>query len=98
MDEIRLRNMFRRRRSGSLIPFGNARAPDEPPNDRTGAFLADVCPRRMFVRVGTTVVWHNRGGGENQHNVVADDSSFRSGDISPGLTFAHTFSAPGRYV
>src|SRR5262249_39017462 len=54
-------------------------------------------PNSVTVHMGTTVIWHNRGGGENQHNVEAQDSSFRSGDINPGNTFAHTFGAPGRY-
>src|ERR1700687_1698020 len=59
--------------------------------DRADVDLGDnfFSPRSVMVRVGTRVVWHNRGGGENQHNVEAEDSSFRSGDISPGLTFAH---------
>jgi plastocyanin len=74
-------------------------APSAKP-ERVDIDLGDnfFSPNSVTVRAGTTVVWHNRGGGENQHNVEAEDSSFRSGDVSSGNTFAHTCSAPGRYA
>jgi len=51
----------------------------------------------VTVAAGTTVIWRNGGGGEVQHNVVAEDSSFATGDIGPGNTYTHMFSAPGRF-
>ena len=84
----------------STSTIGRPSPPPAAKPDRADVDLGDnfFSPNSITVRVGTMVVWHNRGGGENQHNVVAEDSSYRSGDISPGSTFTHTFSAPGRYA
>src|SRR5215471_4289622 len=89
--------------SDSATPTFTVGRPSPPPAakpDRADVDLGDnfFSPNSITVRVGTVVVWHNRGGGENQHNVLAEDSSYRSGDISPGSTFMHTFSTPGRYA
>jgi len=53
-------------------------------------------PGALDVLVGDTVVWRNGDG--STHTVTADDDSFDSGVLSPGATFARTFSKPGRYV
>ena len=52
-------------------------------------------PGRALALVGDTVVWRN-GDGTN-HTVTANDSSFDSGYIAPGGTFARTFAKVGVY-
>jgi plastocyanin len=86
----------------AATPTSSIRPPTPTPPGRPSRADVDLgdnffTPTSVTIAVGTVVVWHNRGGGENQHNVVAEDSSFASGDISPGNTFVHSFSSPGRY-
>ncbi len=50
-------------------------------------------PTRVTVKVGDEVHWAFEDKGIN-HNVVAEDGSFRSPDQSKGF-FAHPFKAPG---
>jgi plastocyanin len=52
-------------------------------------------PTRALALVGDTVVWRN-GDGTN-HTVTADDTSFDSGYVAPGGTFARTFAKVGVY-
>lgn len=47
----------------------------------------------ITVKAGTTVKWTNNDS--STHTVTADDNSFNSGDIAPGGTYSHTFSAAG---
>lgn len=47
----------------------------------------------LTVSSGTTVKWTNNDA--TAHTVTADDGSFDSGNIAPGGTFSHTFSAAG---
>ncbi|RLM53226.1 halocyanin domain-containing protein [Halobellus sp. Atlit-31R] len=52
-------------------------------------------PAAIRVSPGTTVVWEWNGRG-GPHNVVAEDESFRSEQVtSAGHTFSQTFSEPG---
>jgi plastocyanin len=79
------------------IQDGSAKSAAKPA--RVGIDIGDnfFSPKSVTVAAGTTVVWQNRGGGEVQHNVVAEDSSFASADVGPGNTFTYTFSVPGRF-
>jgi len=52
-------------------------------------------PADMTIVVGTTVRWTNYG--EQAHDVVANDGSFRSGNLITSSSFSHTFTTPGRY-
>lgn len=53
-------------------------------------------PQELHIEPGDKVVWRN--GGRNIHDVASDvDGQFRSGDISRGGTFSHTFSEEGYY-
>ena len=52
-------------------------------------------PDAVTVKAGTTVTWTNHG---RTHTVTADDSSFDSGRISSGGTFAMTFKMAGTYA
>src|SRR5215204_1580950 len=47
-------------------------------------------PDTVNINVGDTVIWTGLGG---DHNVAADDGSFRSG----GATFQHTFNSAGTF-
>jgi len=47
----------------------------------------------LSVKTGTTVKWTNNDA--TAHTVTADDGSFDSGNIAPGASFSHTFSAAG---
>lgn len=53
-------------------------------------------PGSLDVLVGDTVVWRN--GDASTHTVTADQDSFDSGFLSPGATFAWTFSKSGLYA
>ena len=51
-------------------------------------------PANLTIRVGDTVRWENSGGGE--HNVTADDGSFRNGDPSTAnWQFSRVFNTAG---
>jgi plastocyanin len=50
-------------------------------------------PSSLTVATGTTVTWVNNDG--ITHTVTADNGSFNSGNITPGNSFTHTFSAVG---
>lgn len=49
----------------------------------------------LTVASGTTVTWTNTDN--TKHTVTADDASFDSGDIAPGATFSHKFTAAGSF-
>ena len=67
-------------------------------------------PNSIFITAGQTVEWHNSG--QVSHSVVDDASRakkpddallpagakpFSSGNVMPGGSYRHTFTAPGRY-
>ena|SRR5688572_22837010 len=52
-------------------------------------------PGTLKIKVGETVVWENVD--DHDHTVIADDKSFKSGNISPGDTFEFTFKKAGTY-
>jgi plastocyanin len=55
----------------------------------------EFTPEVVTIDVGDTVQWDNAGG---FHNVVADDSSFTSGDPDGSAwTFSAPFDTPGTY-
>ena len=50
-------------------------------------------PPSITIRAGDTVTWRNAGG---EHNVVADDNSFRNGaPSSASWVYTRTFDTPG---
>jgi plastocyanin len=49
----------------------------------------------LTVASGTKVTWTNNDA--TAHTVTANDNSFNSGNIAPGGTFSHTFTAAGTY-
>jgi LPXTG-motif cell wall-anchored protein len=51
-------------------------------------------PKTITVSVGTTVTWSNNG--QSAHTVTG--SAFNSGNLNPGQSFSHTFTAPGTYA
>ncbi|WP_132056818.1 halocyanin domain-containing protein [Halorussus amylolyticus] len=54
-------------------------------------------PAAVAVSTGTTVVWEWTGDGD-AHNVVAEDGSFESEQVTEaGHTFEHTFEETGTY-
>ena len=62
----------------------------------SGSFAFD--PPAIHVDPGTTVVWEWSGDG-GQHNVAADDGSFRSGDpVSGSNTYERTFDTEGIHL
>ncbi len=55
-------------------------------------------PDEVTVAVGATVVWQISQG-ENLHDVVASDGSFRSNSpMNRGDTFSYTFTKAGEYA
>src|SRR5689334_2294848 len=52
-------------------------------------------PAQVEIAVGDTVVWTNAD--DRDHTVVAKDNSFKSGNLSKGDKFEHTFTKAGKY-
>ncbi len=50
-------------------------------------------PDTLTVKAGTTVKWTNKDS--TAHTVTADDGSFDSGTLNPGMTFSFTFKQAG---
>jgi plastocyanin len=53
-------------------------------------------PARLDIPAGTTIVWTNNG--QVVHTVSAQDGSFESGPIEPGVQRSITFSRPGTFA
>ena len=53
-------------------------------------------PATVTVKVGDTVTWENQDGAN--HDVTADDGSFKSAEFGKGKTFSFTFSKAGTYT
>ncbi|MFL5844616.1 MAG: cupredoxin family copper-binding protein [Solirubrobacteraceae bacterium] len=52
-------------------------------------------PADKTVKVGTKITWTN--GDSAEHNVVADDGTFKSEDLEQGDTFVYTADKPGTF-
>jgi plastocyanin len=53
-------------------------------------------PAKLTIKTGETVVWTNKD--DNDHNVTADDGSFKTDDnLRPGDSFKHTFDKKGKF-
>jgi plastocyanin len=52
-------------------------------------------PDSLTIKVGETVVWQNDD--DHDHTVIADDKSFKSGNINPDDTFEYTFKKTGTF-
>lgn len=52
-------------------------------------------PNKLEVSIGDTVIWMNESGGE--HNVVANDGSFKSTMLEKGQFYALVFSRAGSW-
>lgn len=50
-------------------------------------------PQEVHIDPGDTIVWNNTG--QNQHDIRADDGSFRSGTMGTGDRFSHRFTEEG---
>ncbi|MGE5297775.1 MAG: plastocyanin/azurin family copper-binding protein [Acidobacteriaceae bacterium] len=52
-------------------------------------------PQNISIPAGTTVTWANSG--TMAHTVTADNGSFNSGTLNPGMSFSETFPTPGTF-
>jgi plastocyanin len=52
-------------------------------------------PNLVTIGAGGSVAWTNRD--ELPHTVTADDGTWDSGPIAPGVTWRRTFDLPGSY-
>lgn len=52
-------------------------------------------PTTLTVKMGSTVTWQNQDS--VGHSATADNNSFDTGVISPGLSGTATFTKPGNY-
>jgi plastocyanin len=52
-------------------------------------------PAAVEIPVGATVTWTNTGAAP--HTATASDGTFDSGQLAPGATFSHTFTAAGTF-
>ena len=51
-------------------------------------------PKTITISAGETVTWSNNG--QSPHTVTG--ATFNSGNLNPGQSFSHTFSAAGTYA
>ena len=52
-------------------------------------------PQSITVAVNSTITWTNKDN--ITHNVTSDSGWFASGNIAPGATYSHQFTAAGTY-
>jgi plastocyanin len=74
--------------------------PTATPSRSTTVSIGDnfFAPDEVTVAVGTTVAWRIDAG-ENPHDVIASDGSFRSSSpMNRGDTFSYTFVKAGEYM
>jgi alcohol dehydrogenase (cytochrome c) len=53
-------------------------------------------PMRIKVKAGTTVTWTNDG--KEAHDATAQDGSWSTGEVAPGMTATVKFDKPGTYT
>ena len=53
-------------------------------------------PATLTIKAGDTVVWTNND--DHDHSISAGDGSFKSGNLSGGQAFEHTFTKAGKYT
>ena len=53
-------------------------------------------PQNVNINPGDTVVWTNYGS--LSHTVMADNGTFVSSTLNPGVNFSYTFNTPGTYA
>ena len=53
-------------------------------------------PAEIAVKAGEAVTWKN--GGQHAHTVTADDGSFDSGSVNPGLEWSYPFKTAGTFT
>ena len=53
-------------------------------------------PAALTIKPGDTVVWKNDD--DHDHTAIADDKSFKSGNISPKDSFEFTFKKAGTFA
>ncbi len=53
-------------------------------------------PAEVTIKAGEAVSWKN--GGQHAHTVTADDGSFDSGPVSPGLEWSYPFKKAGTFT
>lgn len=61
--------------------------------DKVNIASFSFAPTDLLVKPGTKVTWTNNDS--VPHTVTADDGSFDSGQLSPGASWSHVFSAAG---
>lgn len=79
--------------SASLAPNATATSDTTQPLIQLAEHF--YTPAQLTVKVGTTVTWRNVG--QQVHDVNANDGSFHSGNLEPGMTFTYTFTRPGQF-
>jgi len=53
-------------------------------------------PAEIMIKAGEAVSWKN--GGQHEHTVTADDGSFDSGAVKPGLEWSYPFKKAGTFA
>lgn len=91
----------------AITPQGTAAVTSPPaasqkaPTDTSGHTIITISdttfsPATTTVKVGAQVVWTNSG--KSTHNIVFDDGSVKSPDITPGSVAAHKFTKAGTFA
>ena len=90
----------------TVTPQGSAATATPPaasqkaPTDTSGHTIITISdsafsPATTTVKVGAQAVWQNAG--KSMHDIVFDDGSVKSPDISPGAVAAHKYTKAGTF-
>ena len=63
--------------------------------DKENAATWLYSPKDVTVPVNSIITWANKGS--QDHTATSDSGAFDSGNLKPGATFKHKFTAPGEY-
>jgi len=72
-----------------------AEAKDDAKGDAVSIKDMKFDPATITVKPGTTVTWTNKD--DRDHTVLANDESFKSGNIGHGEKFEHKFEKKGKF-
>jgi plastocyanin len=80
-----------------LAQQARERDTDEQPHGNVVTIARmQYAPATIRIKAGEAVTWKNED--ERDHNVEAEDGSFRSGNIRAGSSWQHRFTRAGRYA
>jgi plastocyanin len=84
--------------SGGTAAPSTAASAAAPSGGAPAVSMKDIAfnPQTIQAKVGETITWTNQDS--TAHTVTLDDKSVDSGNLAPGATFTHAFTAAGTFT